>query len=158
MGVGANLSKRFQPTQTVLVSSAWMRPYRDAQDRLLWKDKGLSCTYLAHHELESVFIIEEIDIWLWTCRCTEHAKEVIGEPPSDGASSCRKMQSTKPSSALQTMSQACGPLTSLGADQAPLHSCSSWYSGFRLSGSSFSTPHLFLSSMKGMRKQQKRQG
>ena len=31
------------------------RPYRDAQDRLFWRD--LSCTYLAHHELESVLII-----------------------------------------------------------------------------------------------------
>ena len=32
------------------------RPYRDAQDRLLWRDKT-SCMYLAHHELESDFII-----------------------------------------------------------------------------------------------------
>ena len=33
------------------------RPYRDAQDRLLWKDKTRPRTYLAHHELEGVAII-----------------------------------------------------------------------------------------------------
>ena len=33
------------------------RPYRDAQDRLLLERQDLSCTYLAHHELESVKII-----------------------------------------------------------------------------------------------------
>ena len=32
------------------------RPYQDAQDRLLER-QDLSCTYLAHHELESVIII-----------------------------------------------------------------------------------------------------
>jgi len=29
---------------------------RDAQDRLLWSDKTFSCTYLAHHKLESVTV------------------------------------------------------------------------------------------------------
>ena len=43
------------------------RPYKDAQNGLLWRDRSclatalarqdLSCTYLAHHELESVLII-----------------------------------------------------------------------------------------------------
>jgi len=33
------------------------RPYRDAQDRLLWRDKTCPARKLAHHELESVLII-----------------------------------------------------------------------------------------------------
>ncbi len=32
------------------------RPCRDAQDRLLWRDENLACTYLAHHELDSITI------------------------------------------------------------------------------------------------------
>ena len=40
------------------------RPYRDAQDRLLWKDKTCPArTYrLAHHELESVVIIISVNV------------------------------------------------------------------------------------------------
>ena len=39
------------------------RPYRDAQDRLLWRENNLSRTSLAHHELESVNIIVIINKW-----------------------------------------------------------------------------------------------
>ena len=37
------------------------RPYRDAQDRQLWREH-LSRRYLAHHELESVIVIIIISI------------------------------------------------------------------------------------------------
>ena len=33
------------------------RPYRNAQTRLLWRGGGMPCTFLCHHELESVLVM-----------------------------------------------------------------------------------------------------
>ena len=50
------------------------RPYRAAQDRLLWKRRDLSCMYPAHHELESVYTV--IYIW-WPCSLGRHAVAAV---------------------------------------------------------------------------------
>ncbi len=43
------------------------RPYRDAQRQAALERQDLSCTYLAHHELESVLIFIII-IPCWSCK------------------------------------------------------------------------------------------
>ena len=51
-----------------------MNLYRDAiaVDRLLWRDRICSCTYLAHHKLESVNIIN------WSLECLRLLTFIIG--------------------------------------------------------------------------------
>ena len=51
MYASTHAHKHHERTQS-RTHSASCRPYGDAQDRQLWRDK--TCTYLAHHELGSV--------------------------------------------------------------------------------------------------------